>query len=240
MILVIDLSYRPGSLSADEFVAPVERIVRLEGHPALIRHYTEATRQDLASADGVILCGTALADSGYLDRLEFFAWLPPFPHPVLGICAGMQVIARLFGGGLSPVVGIGMGSMEVVAPDPLLAGRDRFEAYELHSLAVVPPPTFLILAVSPSGAWNPKDGGPGTLQSGRPETRQGRGSPTCEGRGVQVIRHRDRPVYGVMFHPEVRNEWLVRGFLTLCRPGGRPMDALMEGGINPYQGEREE
>jgi len=196
MILVVDLSYRPGSLSAEEFVAPVERIVRQEGHVPLVRHYTEIAREDPASADGAILCGTALADSGYLDRMELFAWLPPFPRPVLGICAGMQVMAQLFGGGLSPGLGIGMAGLRVVAPDPLLAGRDRFEAYELHSLAVVPPPSFRVLAVSPSG--------------------------------VQVIRHPGRPVYGVLFHPEVRNEWLIRGFLALCRPDGGPTDALME------------
>ncbi|HMA05773.1 MAG TPA: hypothetical protein VKO45_07585 [Methanomicrobiales archaeon] len=194
MILIEDLSYRPGSLSADEFVAPVERIVRTDGETTLIRHYADISGPDLASADGVILCGTALADFGYLDGMEHFAWLPSFPRPVFGICAGMQVIAKTFGGEVRPGVAIGMAGQEVTAPDPLLAGKDRFDAYELHSLSVVPPASFRVLAVSPSG--------------------------------IQVIRHRERPVYGVMFHPEVRNEWLIRRFLSLCRlREGR--DALM-------------
>jgi GMP synthase-like glutamine amidotransferase len=191
MILVLDLSYRPGSLSADEFVAPVERIVRQEGHPARIRHYSEVVSEDLAPADGAILCGTALKDAGYLRGMDRFAWLPSFAGPVLGICAGMQVIARIYGGEVRPGVEIGMTGLEVVAPDPLLTGAGRFEAYELHGLAVVPPDSLRVLAVSPSG--------------------------------VQAIRHRERPVYGVMFHPEVRNEWLIRRFLSLCRHG----DALM-------------
>jgi GMP synthase (glutamine-hydrolysing) len=195
MILVVDLSYRPGSLSEAEFVAPVEGIVRAEGFPSRVRHYTEIDPGDPVSAGGAILCGTALADSGYLEGMERFAWLPGFPGPVLGICAGMQVIAGIYGGAVREEVGIGMAEQEVVAPDPLLAGRERFLAYELHSLSVVPPASFRVLAVSPSG--------------------------------VRVIRHRERPVYGVMFHPEVRNEWLIRRFLSLCQPPEGSRDALI-------------
>jgi len=34
-------------------------------------------------------------------------------------------------------------------------------------------------------------------------------------RCIQIIRHEDRPVYGVLFHPEVRNEGVVERFLSL-------------------------
>jgi GMP synthase-like glutamine amidotransferase len=34
-------------------------------------------------------------------------------------------------------------------------------------------------------------------------------------RCVQMIRHTVRPQWGVMFHPEVRNEWVVDRFLSL-------------------------
>jgi len=185
MILIADLSYRQGSLSHAEFVAPVERIVREEGYPTEIRHYTTLSRADIASSDGVILCGTALKDFGYLGGLERFTWLASFPGPVLGICAGMQVLAKIYGGDVYPATGIGMAEQQVVADDPLLAGRDRFMAYELHSLSLAPPQEFRILATSPSGA--------------------------------QVVRLGERPVYGVMFHPEVRNEWLIGKFLSFCK-----------------------
>ena len=196
MILVLDLAYRPCSLSADEFVAPVERVIRGEGFTTRVRHYTGVTPEDTAASEGAVLCGTALADFGYLDRPGAFAWVSSSTLPILGICAGMQVIAKLFGGDVAPGVGIGMAGQAVVAPDPLLAGMERFEAYELHGLAVVPPPFFRVLASS----------------QGRPS----------------VIRHPDRAVYGVLFHPEVRNEWLIRRFLALCRPGGRERDTLKE------------
>ncbi|WFN35130.1 gamma-glutamyl-gamma-aminobutyrate hydrolase family protein [Methanogenium sp. S4BF] len=31
---------------------------------------------------------------------------------------------------------------------------------------------------------------------------------------VQAVRHKDNPAYGVMFHPEVRNTWVVERFLS--------------------------
>ena len=195
MILLLDLSFRPGSLSADEFVSPVGGVVSGEGGTPLVRHYTGIAPEDLAAADGAILCGTALADFGYLGGLERFSWLPSYPRPVLGICAGTEVLVRTFGGTLAPGTGIGMMEQRVTGPDPLFAGRDRFAAYELHSLAVDPPPDFRVIAVSPSG--------------------------------IQAVRHRDRPLYGVMFHPEVRNEWLIRRFLSLCGPGSGSGDGLM-------------
>jgi len=33
----------------------------------------------------------------------------------------------------------------------------------------------------------------------------------------QIISHREHPRYGVLFHPEVRNEWVIQRFLELAR-----------------------
>lgn len=35
-------------------------------------------------------------------------------------------------------------------------------------------------------------------------------------RCIQAVKHQSRPFYGVMFHPEVRNEWVVKNFLSIC------------------------
>ena len=32
---------------------------------------------------------------------------------------------------------------------------------------------------------------------------------------AQAFRHRSRPIYGIIFHPEVRNRWILEGFA--CR-----------------------
>jgi len=196
VILVVDLSYRPASLSTAEFVLPVERVVRDSADATRLRHYTEIASGDLEAASGAILCGTAIADFGYLGDMGKFSWVPAFPRPILGICAGMEVLVRVHGGELIPGTGIGMAAQEVTDPDPLFRGKARFEAYELHSLAVRLPPSFRALAASPSG--------------------------------IGAARHHEKPVYGVMFHPEVRNEWLIRRFVALCGTGaGGRGDGLM-------------
>ncbi|MCM2466115.1 type 1 glutamine amidotransferase [Methanoculleus oceani] len=181
MILVIDLCYRDGSLSRDEFVGPVERLLHRIGAPFTVRHYTAVGAPEIEAADAVILCGTALKDTGFAEHPELFGWLPAFERPVLGISSGMRALAAAFGGGIEPCCEIGMTDVRVLAPDPLFAGREDFPAYGVHEYAVQVPEGFLPLAASD--------------------------------RCVQAIRHRSLPLYGLLFHPEVRNEWVIERFL---------------------------
>jgi len=184
MILMIDLCYREGSLSRDEFVGPVARILREAGASPVVRHYTTVSAPDLEAADGAVLCGTALKDREFAEHPGRFRWLSVFERPVLGISSGMLALAAAFGGGIEPCPGIGMTDVRVVAPDPLLAGKETFAAYELHDCTVQVPDRFIPLAVSD--------------------------------RCVQAIRHRSLPLYGLLFHPEVRNEWIIERFLRLA------------------------
>jgi len=183
VILIVDLCYRKDSLSRPEFVDPIVRIVQGEGLCCEVRHYTEISNADLARADVAILCGTALMDNEFAVQYEQFRWIETFPRPLLGICAGMQIVAKIFGGTIEENGEIGMTMIRVVKDCPLFFGLDSFEAYELHRYASYPPVSCEVLAISDS----------------------------C----VQAICHRTLPIYGVMFHPEVRNEWVVQRFLRL-------------------------
>lgn len=185
MILVVDLCYRDGSLSRAEFVEPVVRVLREAGAQFAVRHYAAVGAPEIEAADGVVLCGTALKDTGFAEHPGMFRWLPAFERPVLGISSGMRALAAAFGGGVEPCCEIGMADVRVTAPDPLFAGMETFAAYALHECAVQVPEGFLTLAVSD--------------------------------RCVQAIRHRSLPLYGVLFHPEVRNEWVVERYLRLAK-----------------------
>ena len=187
MILLIDLCYRNGSLGFDEFVRPVARIVRHSGDDAIPVHFRCLTDPLLSQADAVILCGTPLADTAFLSEAGAFSWLKETSLPVLGICAGMEVICTIFGGTIRPCIEIGMTEFTVIGNDPIFQKTGSFSAYELHTLACNNLRDMEVLAVSNQ----------------------------C----IQVVRHQGKKIYGVMFHPEVRNDWVIERFLTCSVEG---------------------
>jgi len=178
MILLVDLCYEKDSLSSYEFVKPIEKIV---GKNFTVKHYTELDMETIHSSEKIILCGTALKDNSYLENLEKFEWLKEIKRPVLGICAGMQVIGMMFGAELVKTKEIGMTPINLLKENKLFS--EDIYVYELHGFSVKPNSKFEVLAESDA----------------------------C----VQAIKHREREIYGIMFHPEVRQEKIVRSFLKI-------------------------
>lgn len=185
MILLIDLCYREGSLGFDEYVLPIAHIIERAGFETSSVHFRSVSPGYLRDAGAVILCGTPLADNAFLEEPGALSWVKRVGIPVLGVCAGMEVVCTIFGGVIGPCIEIGMTEIRMTSPDPLLSGKPSFSAYELHTFGCTDPGLLEILAVSD--------------------------------RCIQVVRDPARPVYGVMFHPEVRNEWVVERFLSLAR-----------------------
>lgn len=182
MILLVDLCFREGSLGYEEFVLPIARIVEAAGMGYRIVHFTRNPEREAHDCDGIILCGTPVMDNGFLNDPSSVSWIAGSGLPVLGICAGMEILALLAGGTVVPCPEIGMTGIRVTATDPILPEGRLFEAYELHDNACTLPPGYIALAESDH----------------------------C----IQIFRDPVRPLYGVMFHPEVRNEWVVGRFLS--------------------------
>jgi len=184
MIIVVDPGIREESLGRDEFVNPVARIVERCGHTWKYQHYASMQDHEWTHASGIIICGTALKDNGFLEHLEHFSWLRDCEIPVLGICAGMQVLCMIFGGSIIPGCEIGMTDVKVTSPHPFMPKSSSFKAYQLHSHSCLPPPGWERLAES----------------------------AMC----IQAVRDPKRPFFGVMFHPEVRNDRVIEVFLESC------------------------
>jgi GMP synthase (glutamine-hydrolysing) len=189
MILLAGLHFRDSALLRSEFVRPVARVVEDFGAEWTYCHYSRLPDDPAGGNNAIILCGTALKDTGYLREIGRFSWLSSVPVPVLGICAGMQVLALVHGGSLRPACEIGMEEVRVLSDNPILPPCASFYAYELHRYSCVPPAGWTTLAVSKN----------------------------C----VQAISHPELPLFGVLFHPEVRNGVVIERFLSLVHPGKR-------------------
>ena len=123
MILIISTCKE--KLSELEFVLPIQNIVG----KSVVKSYEEITDKDISAAKKIILTGTALKDFEYLKH--DFSWLKKVKVPVLGICAGMQIIAKELGIKLVDKTNIGVKQVQVVQENKLASGT--FNAYFLHT-----------------------------------------------------------------------------------------------------------
>jgi len=178
MILLIDLT--SDELSSLEFVNPIKRIVESFKEKTEIVHYSksedEENKQKINSAEKIILCGTALKDNKFQDDFEKFNWMKDSKKPILGICAGMQIVGLVHGAKLIQMKEIGM--TQIIAKNDIFQDT-MFSAYEMHGSSVTLPEGFIEIA------FNDK--------------------------GTQAIK-KDK-IYGIQFHPEVRNRKLIENFL---------------------------
>ncbi len=120
-------------LHLEEFVRPLVEIVEGMGAAPRVVHYLDGLRD---VEPPVIVSGTGVMDYAYLERLHAFEPLAGL-EPVLGICAGAQVLALLNGGSLTDGELIGTFDVEVERDSPLLP-TGRLRAYFLATKLVVP------------------------------------------------------------------------------------------------------
>jgi GMP synthase (glutamine-hydrolysing) len=138
-------------------------------------HYLDA--RDLSRAHAVVLSGSsapwAAHDPAALDRLG--AVVAASGRPVLGICAGMQLLGRFEGGVVAHAAEGERGELEVevIERDGLFrAVGERPRVWQYHSDELTTLPAgFRVLA----------------------------STERCR---VQAIAHRERPWWGTQFHPE--------------------------------------
>jgi GMP synthase-like glutamine amidotransferase len=176
MILIISTCKE--KLHEMEFVRPIEDILKEKGVKFFTRHYKDVKKGDLLNTDKIIICGTSLMDNEFINDINYFNFIKSFNKPILGICAGMQIISLVFGGKIKEKQEIGFYKENFVKEFFGLKGEQ--EVYHLHNNYISVPSCFGIYAESGSVA--------------------------------QAIKHKDKEIYGVLFHPEVRNHKLIENF----------------------------
>lgn len=127
MILVINMCKE--KLSENEFVRPVEELLKKNGINCFTRKYDALFEEDLGDATKVIICGTSIKDFGYLEDITKFNWIKECKKPILGICAGMQVIGRMFGCELLDKEVIGQNQVKTIIPNELMEAEEFFSYF---------------------------------------------------------------------------------------------------------------
>ena len=182
----------------------IARRVREAGVFSSVIPASRAARDFLKDFSAVILSGGP--GSVVEGDVRGWAWLLDLGVPVLGICFGHQLLARLMGGEVVRGPGeFGRSRVKVVFPDTIMAGWGHVEeVWMSHYDHVTDVPSAEILALTEHGS-------------------------------VAAFRLKGREVYGVQFHPEVRHTRrgaeLIRNFLFRVvglRPGWRPASTIEE------------
>jgi GMP synthase (glutamine-hydrolysing) len=143
--------------------------------------------------DGLVLSGGAPrigldGDLGncadYLERAVF---------PILGICAGHQLMARFFGGTVKPSKTPEFGKVEltIIKKDRLFNSvPEKSIVWESHNDEVINLPNDLVFLAE---------------------------SENCK---IQAMKHKIKPFYGLQFHPEVEHtefgEQIFKNFIKIC------------------------
>lgn len=208
MILFIDIEHEKilqDPARRDDHLAGLMDIkLRLEeiaDEPCLVVRYDRVRVEKLASLGirCLIISGNATDweeyPAGAFDPL--YEIIHAADIPILGICGGHQLIAMAFGITCGPIRPLDQDEEDVTdLSAPGYYKEWGFLPIELEQ----EDPLLEALGASPifleAHYWEVKElPAESTLLASR---------PTCR---VQIMRHRDRPIYGVQFHPEAYTEW---------------------------------
>lgn len=123
------------------------------------------------------------------DRLKSFEWIKTTTKPVLGICAGHQIIGCIFGSTLikNQEIEDGILPVHIQTDDLIFKGyTNQFDVDQSHVDSVTLPVDFELLA----------------------------SSPQCR---VQAMRHKERLIYSVQWHAEKSTQEIIRNYIVIAR-----------------------
>lgn len=168
-------------------------LTEISGCEVMQIHHTQLASAKNFAPDYLFLSGrfTAWDNDGLDDEYkEVLELLRTTKLPTFGICAGLQLIGRAYGARIAPMADIsgehGFTELTVCGEHALLRGLGKsFSCMELHCDEVCSLPDGFDLLAS---------------------------TDKC---GVQMILHKDKPMVGTQFHPELTNDRIHDGLQIL-------------------------
>ncbi len=124
-----------------EFVRPIENILNKNKLAFTTKNYMEVKKEDLELADKIIISGTSLDDNEFLNNIKKFFWIKKLNKPILGICAGMQIISLVYGSKIGKKQEIGYFRENFTKE--FLGLNESQEVYHLHNNYTTLPKNFI-------------------------------------------------------------------------------------------------
>jgi len=170
-----------------EFIKPIEDILKKQKTNFTAKHYKELSLKDINKAKKIIICGTSLQDNEFIEDINQFQWIKNSDKPILGICAGMQIIGLIFNENnrkekINTKTEIGFYTEKFRKNFLNIEGEK--EVYHLHnnSIDFSKSNEFEVFASSENVS--------------------------------QAVKHKSKNIFGILFHPEVRNKELIINFVN--------------------------
>ncbi len=192
MILLINICKE--KLHYYEFVKPIEDILKKNKIKYFKKHYLNINEKDLKNSRKIIICGTSLKDNQFIQDINYFLWIKNYEKPVLGICGGMQIIGLVFG------LNNHSKDLDIKSNfNHLLKKRTEIGYYyEIFD-------NFLGL-----------DGKEEVYHlHNNHVVFSGEFQEFTKSKINQAIKHKYKDIYGVLFHPEVRQKNLIKNFCLM-------------------------
>ena len=172
-----------------DFVAPIEHLLNENSIEFSTIQYSDLTNTELEDFDGIILSASPRGDDIVDSHQKLYQWVKSSHIPILGICAGHQIIGKLYGSELirDKEKEIGDLNVEIIKEDKIFFGYDKiFLVKQNHHDSVTLPEDFILLAKSEKCA-------------------------------NQIMKHKTKPIYTTQFHAEILNEKLILNFIKLVQ-----------------------
>ena len=150
MILIINVC--SNKLHYNEFVRPIINILKENNFKYKVASYLDLRENEILSSNKIIICGTALLDNNYLKHIHKFKWIKNTSKPILGICAGAQIIALVLGGNITDELQIGLiNELQIIKKDYIFNNTNFNSYYNLHNHGIDNSGDYEILAKNVQG-----------------------------------------------------------------------------------------
>ncbi|WP_423128697.1 type 1 glutamine amidotransferase [Gaoshiqia sp. Z1-71] len=176
------------------FWQPIAKLLEKYGASCQLAEYRESKQGPPACFNGVIITGSPQGDNIVEHHQAWFQWIKTCDKPVLGICAGHHITGFMYGAKYlrSAESESGITEIRQLKQDELFSGMPAKFKVREMHNDSITVPVSFELLAS---------------------------SAVCRN---QAMKHQDRPIYTLQFHPEFMNHLVFRNFLTIVKRGMSP------------------